>query len=80
MYSPYYQRFESVQLRFHCVHHVQLYMTVRSACSREGLIVFIVTYWSRENWYMVRLGKEMRKKTWYFLHSNVVLLDGNCGM
>ena len=31
-------------------------MTVRSACSREGMVVFVVTYCSREVWYIAGLG------------------------
>jgi len=29
---------------------------LRSACSREGMVVFVVMYCRREDWYMVRLG------------------------
>jgi len=37
-------------------------MTVRSACSREGMVVFVVTYCRREDWYMVRLGQGNEEK------------------
>jgi len=47
-------------------------MTVRSACSREGMVVRVVTYCHREDWYMVRLGQGKRLGT--LLLSRVGLL------
>jgi len=37
-------------------------MIVLSAFSREGMVVFVVTYFSREDWYMVRLGQGNEEK------------------
>jgi len=53
-------------------------MTVRSACSCEGMVVFVVTYCQLEDWYMVRFWQGKRLGT--LLHSRVGLLGRKCGM
>jgi len=37
-------------------------MTVRSACSREGMVVFVVMYCRREDWYIASLGQGNEEK------------------
>jgi len=42
-------------------------MNVRSAFSHEGMVVFVVTYCRREDWYIASLGQGIEEKTRYFI-------------